>query len=278
MAQLSTINSNLKPQTSNLILRDLLAVVVIIAVGALVYYGRQEPPDSALLRVQQAHTLRVGMDPTYPPFGSYVDGKLVGYDVDLAHYIAAALGPDVQVAIVPIASDALYSTLAADKVDMLISALPYIRERSADVIYTRAYFNVAPVLVVPANHPIHSLDQLAGQRVGVELGSDGDEAARRYNRDHPAAPLTLVPSDLPTDALDALAGGRLDAAIVDPIALAAWQTTHPPILKLIAPIGSIPYVVAVGKDSPQLARRADTAIAQAQSSGQLDALAAKWFR
>src|SRR5690242_9523965 len=201
MAQSFTSSSRLRTHNSKLILLDLLAIVAIIALGTLVYYGRQEPPDSALLQVQSSHTLRVGMDPTYAPFESYVDGKLVGYDVDLGAYVAKVLGPDVQVQIVPIATDALYSKLAANDVDMIISALPYIHERSADVIYTRAYFNAAPVLVLPTGSNIKSEAELGGKRVGVELGSQGDEQARRYNRDHSTAPLTLTTFDLPTDAL-----------------------------------------------------------------------------
>ncbi len=272
-------NSHFTLHTSHFtILLDLLAIAAIVALCTLVYYGRQQPPDSALLRVQSSHTLRVGMDPTYAPFESYVDGKLVGYDVDLANYIAGVIGPDVQVQIVPIATDALYSKLAANEVDMIISALPYIHERSADVIYTRAYFNAAPVLVVPEGSSIKSEADLSGKRVGVELGSQGDEQARRFNRDHPNAPLTLTTFDLPAAVLDALIAGKLDAAIVDPIANAAWGASHPGLTNTLTNVGDIPYVVAVGKDSRQLARMADDAIARTQSSGKLDELAARWFK
>lgn len=281
-----TINSKLKAQNSKLIL-DLLAVTAIFALGVLIYYGRQELPDAALQRVQASHTLRVGMDPTFAPFGSFVDGKLMGYDVDLAAYIAGAIGPDVRWEIVPIATDALYSKLAADNVDVLISALPFVYERSADVIYSRAYFDAAPRLVVPVGSSIGSAADLGGQRVGVELGSDSDAAARRYNRDHTAAPLTLVTYDLPTDALTALAADKLEAAIVDPLTFAAWQAAYPHSasrgigeerLVNVAAMGSVPYVVAVNRTSKQLARRVDAAIARAQRDGTLDGLAAKWFR
>ncbi len=279
---LSTFNFQLSTPR---FLLNLLAIAAVIALGTLVYYGRQEPADSALLRIRASHTLRVGMDPTYPPFESYVNGKLVGYDVDLASFIAGVIGPDVQVQIVPIASDALYSKLASDNVDMIISALPFIYERSADVIYIRAYFDAAPVLVVASGSSIRGMSDLGGKRVGVELGSQGDEQARRFNRDHPATSLTLVTFDLPSDALNALAASKLDAAIVDPIATAAWQAAQPPLVKgggnkiiTLASVGSVPYVVAVGKDSKQLARLADAAIAQAQSSGELERLAAKWFK
>jgi ABC-type amino acid transport substrate-binding protein len=272
---LSTFNFQLSTPR---LLFDLLAIAAIVALGTLVYYGRQEPPDSALLRVRASHTLLVGMDPTYAPFESYVNGKLVGYDVDLAGFIAGVIGPDVQVQIVPIASDALYSKLASDNVDMIISALPFIYERSADVIYTRAYFNAAPLLVAPTSSSIKGVNDLGGKRVGVELGSQGDEQTRRYNRDHPAAPLTLTTFDLPSDALDALAASKLDAAIVDPIATAAWRAAHPGMTNVLTNVGDIPYVVALGKESKQLARLADTAIAQAQSSGELDRFAARWFR
>jgi len=253
---------------------DLLAVTTLVAVGLLLYYGRQEPADLALAQVRASGLLRVATDATYPPFESYTDGAYSGYDIDLAKLIGARLG--VAVAFSNIPSDSLYQALGEGKVDAIVSALPFIYERSNDLIYSRAYFNAAPLLVVPAASTARSLSDIAAGKLGAQLGSDSDEAARRWQRDHPTGGLQLATFDTPTAALDALAAGQVAAALADPLEFTAWQVAHP-AYKAVANLGEAGYVVAVGKQSRQLARLVDETIANAQADGTLARLAARWF-
>ena len=68
--------------------RWLLVLVCVALVGC------QEKQDPYLARVREAGVLRVGLDPSWPPF-EYVDGasgEVVGLDVDLARAIGRELG------------------------------------------------------------------------------------------------------------------------------------------------------------------------------------------
>jgi ABC-type amino acid transport substrate-binding protein len=129
--------------------------------------------DDSWERVQTAGVLRVGLDPTYPPFevddGS---GNLVGLDVDLAKAIADDLGLEVQ--FVYFGYDGLYDALATEQVDVLISALVIIPERTRDFSYSEPYFNAGEILIVPANNEtITSMADLGGQTAGGGVGQPG---------------------------------------------------------------------------------------------------------
>ncbi|HET6313848.1 MAG TPA: ABC transporter substrate-binding protein, partial [Chloroflexia bacterium] len=162
-------------------LLNIAVVLALLAVSALVWLGQQKPPDRFLERIRQTGTLRVGMDPTYPPFDVVQDGQVRGYDAALAQAIARDLG--VQVEFKTLALDTLYDALIAGNVDMLVSALPPIPERQADVRYSVPYYQSGQVLVVRSGEKaIIGIGGLAGKKVGVELGSNADTEARRLQR------------------------------------------------------------------------------------------------
>src|SRR5262245_44631595 len=68
-------------------------------------------------QIQENGVLRVGLDPTYPPFETADDGELRGLDVDLARALAAELGLEVQ--FVYFGYDGLYDALLSNQVDVL---------------------------------------------------------------------------------------------------------------------------------------------------------------
>src|SRR5439155_6636258 len=143
----------------------------------------------------------------YPPFDTLKDGKVEGHDADLARAIGSELGMHVE--FTPLALDTMYDALLACKVDMLISALPFIYERQADVRYSVPYYQAGQVLVVKAGETASaSVRDLAGKQVGVELGSSADTEARRIMRT--SVPTMHVRSVYrsPQEALDALGKGE----------------------------------------------------------------------
>src|SRR5215216_5917639 len=122
-------------------MRRLLDFAIIASLAlllALVWVGQRRPADRYMEAIQAIGVLRVGLDPTYPPFDTLVDGKVAGYDAALGTAIAADLG--AQVEFKTLALDTLYDALEAGDVDMLISALPIIPERRDKVRYSTPYY------------------------------------------------------------------------------------------------------------------------------------------
>ena len=104
--------------------------------------------------------------------------------------------------------------------------------------------------------------------MGVELGSDADMAARRLQQGIVPG-LVLVPEYHSTgDALAALVAGQVDAAISDPLGLAAFPD-RAAVRALAPPLADAPYVAAMKIDSPRLAAVVDATIADLRASGGL---------
>jgi hypothetical protein len=76
------------------------------------------------------------MDASFPPFEFWDgEGNLVGFDVDLGREIAARLGVRVEF-VANLSYDGLYDALAAEQVDVVISALYVDPTRMADFAYS----------------------------------------------------------------------------------------------------------------------------------------------
>jgi ABC-type amino acid transport substrate-binding protein len=244
-------------------------VVALVLIGVVTWAGQQRPPDRYLDAIKARGTLRVGLDPTYPPFESLSDGQYVGHDIELANAIATDLG--VQAEFKPLALDTQYDALASDQVDMLISALPFIYERQKEVRYSQPYYQAGQMLVVRrGNTAVKSAGDLQGKRVGVELGSNADTEARRLART--TLPTLQVRPDYhsASDALDALARNDLDASIADNTSAQEYLATNPGAVSVLSPpLTDEPFVVAMPAGAGGLASRVDATIERLRASGDL---------
>lgn len=229
--------------------------------------------DLAWERVQKTRTLRVGMDFGVPPFSIPANGDVQGFDADLARDLGARLGLDV--AIVNTPSDALYDALLTGKVDVLIAALPVTPEFRRDVAYAPPYVEMGERAVVRIGSGIIRPADLAGKRVGAELGSDGDLAARYLARDTPIQLSSAYDSG--DDALADLRGGTLDAVILDGIAARRAVAEDHSLAMLDQPVLANGYVIATKQDAPTLTARLWNALADARAAGLLDRLEARWL-
>jgi len=256
----------------------LLCLGLVVVIGLLFWLGRPVleslRTDVVWERVQRERTLRVGLDPSFPPF-EYDDlnGVLVGYDVDLARALAEKIG--VRAEFVPIHLDGLIDALRAKRIDVAISALPFDPRLTQDVHYTLPYFNAGQVLVVrEAEIAIGGVDDLAGRRLAVEWGSSGDVEARRLQT---RLAITLLPVDTPQAALNAIREGQADAALVDAVSAATIGRTIGGVKTVGQQVTDEPYVIAVTPGSARLIKAVDEALAGLRQEGVLDQLQWIWF-
>jgi polar amino acid transport system substrate-binding protein len=230
--------------------------------------------DPSLQRVQQAGVLRVGLDPSWPPF-EYVDsaGAIIGFDVDLARAIGRRL--DVEARLVVSGWEGLYAAMAAGQFDVAISALPYDPWRTQEVAYSVSYFNAGPVIVAPLEGGVSQEKDLQGRTVHVEFGSEGDVQARRLQRK--VSGLEIVPHDTPQEALDAVATDAASAAVVDAVSARLYMRDDPRLQIVGDPLYDESYVIAVPIDARSLQRAIDAALAEIRESGELEGLLDRWL-
>src|SRR5262245_22711184 len=101
----------------------LLAVVTMLS---FVEPSSAQTP-TALERVRANGKLRIGIDATYPPFGSIEGGEFSGFDVDLARAIARDLR--VEAELVNASFEGVFPALQNGTFDTVISAVTIPPER-----------------------------------------------------------------------------------------------------------------------------------------------------
>lgn len=253
---------------------DRLALAVLVIYALVVLAANTTlgaaPLDRTWAGVLANGQLRVAVDVGFRPFTDLHDGDIVGYDIDLVSAVAEKLG--MQVAFVPTGFDALYDSLQSGRADVVASALPYAPEQGFRARFSSIYFDAGLVLLVPRAAPIAGTHELAGQRVGVALGSAADAYARQL------AGIDLRNAyDAPDAVVAALHRGDLDAAIVDNVAaLSAVQRR--PGLRIATALTSEPYVLAVPADAFRLEAEINAALAELQAEGLFTELNRRWFR
>lgn len=226
-------------------------------------------PSGTWQRIQSTNTLRVGLDPTYPPFENADDGELRGIDVDLAHAIGDRLDLDVE--FVYFGYDGLYDALATEQVDVLISALVIRSDQLDDFAYSEPYFNAGQLLAVPADDDrTQGLEDLNARTVAVELGAQGHVIATDWQRRLPE--LSVEPYPTPNEALDATVQGQTAATVVDAISARLYLAQNDGLRLVAEPITVEPFAMVVRRDDQRLLSELNTALQALEKNGQLDQL------
>ena len=257
--------------------RRSLAAALFVALAAFMAWilWPQFVPDESLRRVRESGVLRVGMEATFPPFETTDGaGNFGGLDVDLAQTLAASLG--VQAEFANLSYDTLYDALAARRADVLISMMVVEPERTADVTYSPPYFDAGLLLVVgEGSTEITGTAGLVGRRVAVEAGSVAEEEVRRLTGF--VRGLTILTFSEPEPALAAVAQAEADAAVSDPVSLAAFRRAGGKLTAVGPRLTSETYSVVTLRGDRALAEEAARIVEGLRATGELDRLAAKWF-
>lgn len=98
--------------------------------------------------------LKVGISPDFHPFEFEENGKLVGFDIDIAEMIGDDLGLEVEYVKMPYEN--LVKSVANYDVDVAISSIIVDSIKKNDVDFTTPYYSDEKVLTVGYDSPINS--------------------------------------------------------------------------------------------------------------------------
>lgn len=251
----------------------LLTALILIAGGSLLTACNVK--DGAWPRIEREGVLRVGLDPTFPPFEVTADQGVVGFDVDLARATAAEMG--LKVEFLHFGYDGLYDALATEQVDVLISALVVVPGRTRDFAYSEPYFNAGEILVAPVDTTVEEMNDLSGRRLAVELGAQGHVEATQWAKRLPD--LNVMPHASADEALAAVAAGEADAALVDGVSGRLYLKEQPAsaLARTGEPVTVEPYAMVVRIEDETLLAKLDEAVSSLATGGDLDQLVARWL-
>ncbi len=118
-------------------------------------------------------TVKVGTNAEYPPFESVdANGKIIGFDIDLMNAIGKAAGFTPQ--FTNTKWDGIFVALASGEFDAVSSAVTITEERKQAMAFSDPYFNAGQMIAVKTDSTVTKPKDLAGKKVGVQLGTTGD--------------------------------------------------------------------------------------------------------
>jgi ABC-type amino acid transport substrate-binding protein len=247
-------------------LKPLLAAFIAVAAA-----GLPANAQNTLDAVKQKGTLVAGSSAEYPPFEYVADGKLVGYDVDMAEEIARRMG--VKVAWEKIDFKGIVAALTAKRVDALITALTWTPERAERIAFSDPYFDAGIGAITPQSSTIAKPEDLKGRKVGVQLGSSGE----RYVRESVGSTLAqLLTYDSITLAINDLKNGRVDA-VVNPLPVLRYAIRNDTGFRYTAVWDTRVVGINTRLEDKELLAEINRHLRDLKREGFLAKLEAKWF-
>src|SRR5260370_21783146 len=109
--------------------------------------------------------LLVGTSDTSPPFSSRENGKVVGYDVDLAARVAQRLGVPMET--ISIVNADRIPALQQDRVDLVASGITRAENRKKDVGFSLAYLVSPHKVLIRKDGGIATVREMAGRKLAL---------------------------------------------------------------------------------------------------------------
>jgi polar amino acid transport system substrate-binding protein len=254
-------------------LRLAATLVALLAVLATGCSGRSESPAKSEPRVSppaigEAGVLRVGVDPTYPPFAGIDKGKQAGIDVDVARALGSSLG--LEITLVSVVPSEAASALDSRTVDVVFS-VPFTQSALAGSSLAGSYIVNGPAFFTTADATV-TVDSIGERAVGVQTGSEaawlleealGEGAAQQFG--------TL------REALQALATGEVQVVAGD-ASVGAYIARDLSTVRYAGQFGPAKALgVAVAKDNVTLGDSVRTALDDLAASGALANVRRTWL-
>jgi polar amino acid transport system substrate-binding protein len=158
--------------------------------------------------------LTVCSDVPYPPF-EFEDpdapSGYSGFDIDLVQEIAERL--DLELVVLETGFDGLQSgaTLAAGQCDLAASAMTISEERAENLNFSDPYYDAEQSLIVLADSDLSSLEDLAGEALGVQ----GQTTGADYAQDNAPDDTEIVEFDQGPDIYTGMLAGQVAAGLQD---------------------------------------------------------------
>lgn len=224
--------------------------------------------------------VRIGTEGAYPPF-NYIDndGKLAGFDVDIAKALCEAANFECEFVVQD--WDGIIPGLLAKKYDAIVASMSITDERKEVVDFTDKYYNTPAKFVAHKGSDFEiSPEGLAGKAIGVQRATIHEN----FLRDNfPEADIKVYATQ--DEANADLVAGRLDLVLADSVALSEGflKTDMGKDFEFVGPGYDDPkwfgegVGIAIRKGEDDLREAFNKAIKQIRSDGTYEKIQSKYF-
>ena len=266
-----------------------IIAVVLCVVLALACVGMTSCGDAAdkqsVDAIKKAGKLTMYTNAEFPPF-EYMDGTEVkGVDVDIAQAIADKLG--VKLEIHNVKFDTIIGSIQSGKGSIGAAGITVTEERKESVDFSIEYTTSKQYIIVAADSTVAKIEDLAGMKIGVQLGTTGDfiitdeingyedgdgKAVKGVLQDTGASVTTYNSA---ADAAIALNSGKIQAVVIDklPAEIIAGSYENLKAIELVYADGSNTeesYAICVAKGNESLLKVINEVIEELKANGKID--------
>ena len=205
------------------------------------------PADSTMAKLASAGKITIGTKFDQPLFGQKgLDGKPVGFDVEIGKLMAAKLGiPADKIEWVETVSANREQFLKQGKVDMIVATYTINDKRKAEVDFAGPYYEAGQALMVNKdNNSITKPEDVKGKNVCSVTGSTpASTIVEKYGA-------VLVPAATYSACLEPLRNHQVEAVTTDNVILAGFVSKEPDAFKLASDqtFTKEPYGIGLKKD------------------------------
>ncbi len=230
-------------------------------------------------QLKEQGVLNVGSDNAFPPFEDLPAGATEpeGFDVDIYKEVARRLGLTAKSTTTDFA--ALFTqSVPQGQFDAGISAITIKEERKQTVDFTIPYFvaNLSLAVDTTKTPNIKTVDDLAGQTIGVQSGTTGADCAKALVTQGKAKEVKEF--DTAILAFDDLVAGRVAAVINDRPASEGIIELRSTVKVVQVLETNEKYGFAISKAKPDLRVAIDGALRAMMTDGTYAAIYKTWFK
>jgi len=256
---------------------SLLIVLTLVLASACTHTNSGTVTSPTIDRISTRGALRVGTAASMPPLNMLnKSGQPMGLDVDLARYMASAMGVDLNIVIKPFAD--LLPALEAGAVDMVISGLTITPKRNMTVGFVGPYHISGKALLTKFKSMVTSEDTAKlNSEAFAYTALEGSTSADLVKALMPRARLVTAPNY--DDAVAMVLTNKVDAMVADYHACVLSLLRHPNqgLVSLITPFTYEPLGIALPPGDAHLTNWVENFLSSMRESDELIKLKGKWF-
>lgn len=261
---------------------SMLLIVCLLGVLASGCGSNKQTVDS----IKESGKLIIHTNAGFAPYEYPSNGKVVGVDMDIAKAIADKLG--VELVIEDVKFDTIITSVQSGKAALGVAGITVTEERKESVDFSITYATSVQYIIVPAAAEVDTIEDLAGLKIGVQLGTTGnfiidDEINGIDEEDgtHTKGVLEGTGAECVTYnnanlAAVAMESGKLGAVVIDKLPAEIIGQKYGEkfkVMELVYEDGSKTteeYAIAIAKGNESLLEVVNEVLAELKNNGKID--------
>jgi ABC-type amino acid transport substrate-binding protein len=250
--------------------RSILSISLVVLATVTFSWGTTASAETTLQKIKRTGVMTVGTSAAYAPFEYIADGKITGYDVDLAEAVAKRMNVKIQWQ--EIDFKGIVAALKSGRVDVLFTGLTKTKLREEQIDFSDPYYDAGIGAAKPVGAAIAEPNDLTGKIVGVQIGTSG----QAFVREHVPGIQEMKTYDTILLALKDLANKRVDA-VVNPLPSIRYNMKGMAGLDVTKVWSTAVIAVGIRKGDDDLKAEINKQLGALKQDGFLTVLDKKWF-